>query len=139
MPKHTSKYEIVYEEPAPAPNARSGSALYNILSEIVKDNKGEYAKIVTFTSRTGANSLVNRINQGKTRLPAERENFKFTCRSNAETNESYLFVLYNADGFDDERDAVDTRRRNGAGKDETETPKPARRARKAAATGDAAD
>lgn len=99
MPKSSSVYEVVYEEPAPAPNARSGGQLFNVLDQVVKDKKGEWAKIVECNSRSGANSILNRINKGKTNLPAERDKFEFTCRTDSAANKSWLFALYSENGF----------------------------------------
>lgn len=99
MPKASSVYEVVYEEPAPAPNARSGGQLFNVLDQVVKDNKGEWAKIVECNSRSGANSILNRINKGKTNLPGDRSQFEFTCRTDSTLNKSWLFALYSEKGF----------------------------------------
>lgn len=106
MPKSSSVYEVVYEEPAPAPNARSGGQLFNMLNQIVTDNKEAWAKVVECNSRSGANSILNRINKGKTNLPAPRECFKFTCRTDSPTNKSWLYALYAKNGFPEDTPAA---------------------------------
>lgn len=98
-PRQNSLYAVSYEEPAPAPNAQSGGLLYNVLNELVVDAKGEWAKIVECNSRSGANSILNRINKGGVNLPAPREQFQFTCRTDGESGKSWLFAVFSADGF----------------------------------------
>jgi hypothetical protein len=107
-PRNPSTYEVVYEDPKPAPNARSGGVLFTKLQEVVTDNKGAWARIVECNSRSGANSILNRINKEKSNLPAPREQFKFTCRTDSDSNKSWLYVLFNEQGFEDENETPAT-------------------------------
>lgn len=86
-----SVYELSYEEP-PVRGGAGGGQLYAVLDKLLADDKGEFAAVARCNSRSGANSILTSIKQGKRRLPADINRFEFTTRTDGETNTSTLYA-----------------------------------------------
>jgi hypothetical protein len=86
-----SVYELNYEEP-PARGGAGGGQLYAVLEKLLADDTGQFAAVARCNSRSGANSILTSVKQGKRLLPAPVERFEFTTRTDGETNTSTLYA-----------------------------------------------
>jgi hypothetical protein len=92
--RQASQFEIVFEEPPPAPNSVVRGALYQMLEKLSQEAPGQWARVATCNSRSGANSIKSTISSGKRKVPGSKDNWEFTARIDKDDNKSYLFARY---------------------------------------------
>lgn len=92
--RQPTNYDLVYRDPPPAPNAASGGALFTVLDKLAADDSGQWAQIAEAASRSGANSILTGIKQGKRKTPHPAEWYEFTARTDSKTNTSVLFAKF---------------------------------------------
>jgi hypothetical protein len=92
MSETKTEYGIVFEAPAPARRGRGGD-LYKTLAALAEDGSGEWARVASCKSRSGANSILTAIRSERRRVPTEYE-FEYTCRTDSETDTSVLYARF---------------------------------------------
>lgn len=91
-----AQYELIKEEPRAASNAAAGGQLYDMLDSMKKEGPGDWFRIVTCNSRSGANGIKTNIEKGKRKIPTGV--FEFTTRTNfPEDGKSALYARFVAE------------------------------------------
>lgn len=98
--RQPAQYELIKEDPRPAANSITGTQLFQMLEDMKKE-PGEWYRVVTCNSRSGANGIKTNIEKGKRKVPTGV--FEFTTRTNfPEEGQSALYAK-----FVEEDDGVD--------------------------------
>ncbi len=95
--RQPAQYELVREDPRPAANSVTGTQLYQMLEEMKKEGPGDWFRIVTCHSRSGANGIKTAIEKGTRKIPTG--DYEFATRTNLpEEGQSALFAKYIGNG-----------------------------------------